>query len=403
MNMRRQQPVRPNLQVGPRQPLNSTIQKRFDNPEHNLGLKINSDLIDHKYVNVFINGGIDSSNQIGYKIAQYQNTFDYDILKNSDQYHVTISKLTFDNKIIPNMIMYVQTGQPNINLSKYSFTYQYDGNDYQEYLIYTPQNNYSQPSAPIVQQQITPYYYVNNMLHLQKMLNQTLKTSYENMFNANNVALTGLGYTINDYARFLWDDLNETFLLAYPKIYVSDPVVKLFSNKELKFDVLGPFDFYEYYGTTVNGCDFEFLFYDDNNEYDIDNFFSKQTYKYTPTSVYPISEIILESNSLETENEEIDVQLNNNSNETNQTPIIFDLSPLIENFQDGNKLIYVPSLYRLIDINSNKNIRSLNVTVKILDSRNNLIDVYLPPNSQIQIKFLFLKKNITSDSSLDTQ
>lgn len=383
--------------------LNPSIQKRVDNPEHNLPLKLNSDIIDHKYVNVFINGGTDSSNPTGYVLAQYQNTFNYDILKNSDMYHLTISKLTFDNKFIPNMIMYVQTGQTDINLSTYSFTYQYnDISNYQEYLIYTPQNNYILPPPPIVTQSITPYYYINNMLHFQKMLNQTLQTSYQNMFNDNTIALSGLGYTIDDYARFFWDEINEVFLLAYPKIYVSQPVIKLFCNKDLKFDVMGPFDFYDYYGTTVNGCDFQYLFYDDNNEYDVDNFFSKQTYKYTPVSVYPISEIILESNSLETENESIDVQLANTQNDTNETPIIFDLSPLVENFSDANKLIYVPSLYRLIDINSNKSIRSLNVTVKILDKKNNLLDVYLPPNCQVQIKFLFLKKNITSDSALSS-
>lgn len=391
------------LRTMPTQRLNPSIQRRNEAPEHNLPLKLNSDIIDHKYVNVFINGGTDPANQTGYILAQYQNTFNYDILKNSDLYHLTISKLTFDNKFIPNMIMYVQTGQSNINLSTYSFTYQYNGVlNYQEYLIYEPQNNYVSPPPPITAQDITPYYYINTMSHLTKMLNQTLITSYQNMYNANSVALSGLGYTVNDYARFFWDELNEVFLLAYPKIYVSQPVIKLFCNKDLKFDIMGPFDFYQYYGTTVDGCDFEYLFYDDNNEYDVDNFFSKQLYKYTPSSIYPISEIILESNSLETENESIDIQLQNASNDTNETPIIFDLSPLVESFTDANKLIYVPSLYRLIDINSNKSIRSLNVTVKILDKKNNLIDVYLPPNCQVQIKFLFMKKNITSDSTLNT-
>lgn len=363
---------------------------------------------DNVYLNISVKGGY-SNSPCGYLPFQYSKTYPQTIIENIENYYLTLIRAQIPLNSVGLMTVYIKDGQAqtNPNLTEFSFCFTFAGTDYYQDVIYVPQNNYPIPSPPssnppYYKQNITPYYYLNNYDQLKEILNTAITSAFNSMYSANTVALNAAGITANDQPYFIYNDSTETFSLIYKKEYVTAGV-DLYMNDGLQI-YFGSFNVFDNGLNQPNGKNYRFRFIDstnNNNEYSATENQNKQSYRFTPGWLNTVARIIISSNSLNVQNEWVQIQNDPDGLEGSSFgffPIIYDLEPLLESNTDSTSdLVYNSQLYRLIDIKSTGDVRQFDCRVQYVDRRGNISDLCIPPGLTATLKFAFVKKSLFKD------
>jgi len=331
---------------------------------------------------------------------------DIAILDDPELWHLSVIRFHLDTPNLPLMLFPVQVGQSNINKSVFSVTLSYNGNDYQQYLNFSPMNvSATLPQPPLTNQDFsTGYYDIYSYTYFINILNNALASAVTGLN-----ALGALPTTVAPY--FEWDPntlraiLNADITgydlsLATPiKIYFNSPLFTLFSS----FDAF-------YYGVDViNGKNYQFNVRNIQNG----NIYSGsggvnylqcyQEYATLGNLANPVDSIVFVTTqipvtpSIQSKPAIFNSSLNESQINTNQKTlsVLTDLQVGLDlGFETKPSIIYNPTAeYRLISLQSNQPLKSYDISVYWKDSASNFYPFYLSAGSASSIKIMFRKKD----------
>lgn len=354
--------------------------------------------------------------------ARYSEARNQAFLDDPSDYWLSILKLTADTQSLPVWRCIIQPGSIDPNLSVYSITLTFNGQEYQQFLMYESQNiGITTPPPPSqnggLQNNSNYYYDVYNYQYVPYLFNKTFKDAFIGLQN-----LVGIGVLPTIHAPVMtYDTTNQTAIIyadaaAYNGfgtvgsigIFFNAATANLFSSFPLFIDNL----------TSQTGTNFELqttLFAETNlglyppvvpSGSPIVQYNAYTIYQEIPTVQQwnPITAIVLTSSSLpvlpnntsgtltinDIRNAGQTIPVNNNSN-TLAIPILTDYSTegLYKNF-----LYYVPtSEYRRLQLYGSTPLTSIDLELFWRDRLGNLNPFLLSSNTTICIKMLFEKKN----------
>lgn len=354
--------------------------------------------------------------------ARYNEARNQAFLDNPSDYWLSILKLTADTQSLPVWRCVIQPDSPDPNLSVYSITLTYAGQEFQAYLQYDSQNKgiFTPPPPSVnggLQNNSTQYYDVYNYQYVPFLFNKTFKEAFDGL-----EALVGIGVLPTIHAPVMTYDTTNKIAIIYADetayngastagsigIYFNSATANLFSSFPLFISNL----------TSANGKNFELqtrLFADTNlGLYPPVLSTGSTIVQYPCYTLYqeistvqqwnPITAIVLTSTSLpvipnntsgsltvnDIRNATTTIPVNNNNN-TLAIPILTDYSTegLYKNF-----LYYVPtSEYRRLQLYGSTPLTSIDLELFWRDRLGNLNPFLLSSNTTICIKMLFEKKS----------
>lgn len=363
------------------------------------------DSLNNYYYNVTINNLNSNGNSI---FASFSENRVQDILPEpSNNFYLTVVRFSIPGSEIPIFIMPVQLGQPDVNLTPFSVTLSYLGNDFRVYLSYVTHDITAPiPAQPLISQDISSgYYYVYTY---QDMLNY-VNTALASAFNSLKSAFPTAPPTEAPY--FIYNPDTELISLVTQFSYSLPNSISIYTNLSLLtyFDALRV----DFYGpNSINGKDSRFIIeFTHNNSYakpggiipsppaNPDYLIFTQEFlalgKWNSmksivflTGTLPINyESVPQSPLLSSTN----ISLGAN----NFRPILTDFEPYLDQIAGSTRSIfqfYVQGPYRLIDLTSSTTIRQFDVQVFWQDHFGQLYPVYISYGQVVTIKFLFIRK-----------
>lgn len=353
--------------------------------------------------------------------AKYSEARNQAYLDNPSEYWLSILKLTADTQSLPVWRCVIQPNSPDANLSVYSITLTYGGQEFQAYLRYESQNKgIFTPSPPSLngglQNNSTYYYDVYNYQYVPFLFNKTFQEAFAGLD-----ALVGGGLPTIHPPVMTYDTTNKTAIIfadssAYNGATTAGSIGIFFNSSTA--NLFSSFPLFITNLTSTNGKNFELqtkLFAETNlGQYPPVVPAGSLLVQYTCYTLYqeiptyqqwnPITAIVLTSTSLPVlpNNTSGTLTVNdirnatttipvNNSNNTLAIPILTDYSTegLYKNF-----LYYVPtSEYRRLQLYGATPLTSIDLELYWRDRLGNLNPFLLSSNTTITIKMLFEKKN----------
>lgn len=324
--------------------------------------------------------------------AQFFETKQKNIIKNSREYHLAISRFNVPIGNIPLFIFRIQEGpaQANINLGIYQITLRFNNQNFSEYITYNPTtpglNLPNPPSLNSGKQNTTAYYYNFKIQPLLNMFNTSLSTQYTLL----KAAYPG---TLTTEAPFFWFNPETKLIKLYcedayslaneVEIWINQPSQFLFEGFDLEFfGELTRYYKFEVYTNPIrtNGFNATHIYMEQLNQ-TISKYtsFKKIVFK---TSLIPIR---LENASY-----------NNESGISVDEPILTDyvISDWLGDRE--NFIFFNRGPYRFIDLVSDNPIKSINIQVFWEDELNvlRLIDIF--PGNTLNIKLAFIIKGLSN-------
>lgn len=317
---------------------------------------------DNIYYNLSVYNPVDNNELIE---AVYSETRNETFGINPEEYALSVIRFNIPNTNIP-----IFSFQDN----SYSVTLSFGGNDLQEFVVYIPSSNedigVNQP-----------------IFKFQQFIDQ-INTALTNCYN-NFVATYGAFPTATRAPYMTYSNTGKNFSIHVEKAYETDGI-QLFMNWEL-------FRFFETFEIIFNGYnqllgkDIEIMIKDNFNNTDPDD---ATLYKFTQEIKsfylwYDISKINILSSTLNTESEYI----GNKQGKNATLDILTDFTPSVtEESFDTNYIFFPVGPYRLIDFNSNQDLRTFEFRVRWEDKYGNSYPLYLSPSDELNIKLVFIKK-----------
>ena len=319
---------------------------------------------------------------------------------------------------LPIFIPSIQLGQPNINLTTYSFTLSYTWNSIfsatsdQVYLQYIPVNfSVPLPPPPSSIQDIynNPYYYVQSYQIIVDMMNNALSQAMQSVI----IKAANFGQVLpsTNPPFFEFDPENSKFILSGDVLSCdlgAPNYISICCNTAM-YSLISSFPAF-YRGLDIpNGINYEFRLYKEPrslNVYKINSTYSVvQLYQdYDCASLFsPISSISFCTNMIPVLPANVakpqiigDTSLTMSGNNNNKSSVITDFQ------SDGSYgfsgiLSYLPQAeYRMIDLNNSAGqLNNIDITVFWKDNYANLHQMYLQSGCKCDIKILFRKKKPT--------
>ena len=348
---------------------------------------------------------------------QRQNAF----VNNSGDYYLSIIRFQVDTNALPLFVPEIVPNQSNINLTLYSVTLSYLGNDYQVSVIWNPQNAFAElPSAPNqtynkLQDNSTGYYYCFNYTYVVQLIQAALDQAHANLVAANPAVIASHAPII------IWNtDSNTAGIYAesafydnYPAGIVANPIT-IYFNSALA-NLLPSFVAINY-GTVgvTNGKNYGLA---------IANFNGSQTIylptsapsasQYVATTVFqeystvsswtPISSIVFTSATLPIVPNQLSAPLifadggivyAGDGNNANFAQVISDF--VADNGVYKPSLLYTPTQLRLIDLFGNQPISQIDISVFWKSKLGEFFPLQLNSGGSCSIKVLFTKKGSIS-------
>lgn len=348
---------------------------------------------------------------------QRQNAF----VNNSGDYYLSIIRFQVDTNALPLFIPEIQPNQANVNLTVYSVTLSYLGNDYQVSVIWNPQSAFTkEPSAPNqtynkLQDNSTGYYYAFNYTYVIQLIQAALDTAHANLIAANPAVAASHSPII------IWNtDSNTAGIYAESSFYDNYPVgtvvnpITIYFNSPLA-NLLASFVAINY-GTVgvTNGKNFGLA---------IANFNGSQTIylptsapaasQYVATTVFqeystvsswtPISSIVFTSATLPIVPNQLSAPLifadggivyAGDGNNSNFAQIISDF--VADNGVYKPSLLYIPTQIRLIDMFGNQPISQIDISVFWKSKLGEFFPLQLNSGGSCSIKVMFTRKGSES-------
>jgi hypothetical protein len=347
------------------------------------------------------------------------------IVSNAGDYYISVVRFQVETPTLPLMIPQAQIGQTDPNKLIYTITLTYtdptSGNHYEKQtnLTFIPQNlNEPIPSPPIVQQDITSaYYFLNNFQHFILILNNAINQCFDDL----EVDVVAGGDTLpTSNAPFMeFDPINclytlngdilgyETSNVNHISIFMNSPLFTLFSSLEAyNFGNSG----------IVNGK---------NNQLILRNI--RNTNIYTPVapspSYYqsygeystsplwnPVISLSFQAALVPIVPEQqskplifnSDVLFGEGGNNSALSNVLTDLQVFLTKGNEYKPLIqYTPTAeYRMIDLQGNQPIRSIQISCFWKDRFGNLHPFTLASGCNASMKILFRKKTYLTGEKL---
>lgn len=355
--------------------------------------------IDNIYYNITINH---EDNPKG--LARFEENRTESILPKCSDYYVTVQRFYVPMSLIPIMIADIQENQANPNLMTYSVGLQYIGVYARQYLTFVPDSlNVSVPPPPSAnpngKQSKSEYYFIHSIQSLLNMFNTAF---------INTLPLVGAPvgseppYVIYDQTTNLFSIICQT---AFYDNSLPNPISIYFNNAASPLFLGMPM--YTLPNSGANGKDYQVIV---QNTYD--NFYNPPYLAPTiPPAYYKITQnynslsnwnsmlsIVFTSNTIPIRGEQIPAS--RGSGDANFRNIITDFQPLFT--QNGllrDAAQYFPQgPYRLIDLTSTTELRKFDLQVYWQDKNGFLYNVYVAPNETLNVKLLFIKKDLYKTS-----
>lgn len=351
--------------------------------------------IDNVYYNITINY---EDNPGG--VAYFQENRTEPIITNCNNYYVTVQRFYVPMSQIPIMIADIQENQANPNLMTYSVGLQYIGIYARQYLTFVPDNlNVAVPPPPSLnpqgKQSKSEYYFINS---IQSLLN---------MFNSAFAALMPLvGAPVGAEPPYIiYDDATNLFSVVCQTAYfdqsLPNPINIYFNSAAFPLFLGIPAN--KLPNGSGNGKEYQIIIKNTYNNYynppflapSIPPAYYKITQNYSSLSNWnSMISIVFTSNTIPIRGEQIPAV--RGSGESNFRNIITDFQPLFT--QTGllrDAAQYFPQgPYRLIDMTSTGELRKFDLSVYWQDKNGNLYNLTIAPNETLNIKLLFIKKDL---------
>jgi len=328
---------------------------------------------DNIYVDLLVTNSVQTQANNRVPVKFYLNQ-SQPVLRDTTDYKMSVVRFSLNTESLP--VFIPQFSDVQTNTTVYSCTMEYNGNVYQRFMEFVPQN--TNPFEADERYQVHSYQYViylfNNMLNeclvgLNNIENSSVTIAPTFKFDVNS-QLCSLEFD-SDYYGF-----NESGKI---NIYFNTQLYALFSTLPASM----------VYGNS--GMDFQI-----NNVISADSNVMIQEYK-TIELWNPVSSIIFTTNMLPVyDSVTAPIQVYENGELTNNNTSYHFLNILTDFI--GNDLIftpyveYIPSIYRFIDLKPNSTIRNIDMQVYWMDKSNGkLKPLYLVPGGRCSVK-LYLQK-----------
>jgi hypothetical protein len=343
-----------------------------------------------------------------------------------ESYYMSIVRFSLDTPTLPVIQPEIQPNQTNVNLTTYSITLSWTNPvalfqtfDYQQYLIYAPQNlAVTIPSAPAfttnkLQNNATGYYDIINYQYFIYLVNQTFLAAY----NGLSAVVTASGLVLpTTYAPVMdWNVSDNTAVITadnagyndlaanYIKIYFNPSMYQLFSsfpviiegfdagigkNVRIVTNSLGGSNLVQYPPTAPL-------------------YTGVQIYQeFSTVSLWtPITSIVFTSNTVPVVTTQLSAPLLffngatfvGGGNNSNVAQVITDF--IADEARYKPTLIYEPSAqYRLIELVGNTPLTTFDVSVYYKNRVGELIPFRLSSGSSATIKVLFSRKGTAGNT-----
>lgn len=392
---------------------------------------------DHIYYNIEISNSV---NKNGNKDprgipASYSENLTQPIINNPSDYYLTILRFTIPGSGIPILTMDIQPNQPDINLTPYSFTLNYNNIHIQKFIMFKNWNNQNLPRPPNPIRANDPYYFIFEYNIMIQMMNTALKEAFNELVAA--VAPAVLPVTEPPF--FIYDETTQLISIIaqknYSPILAGEETVKIYANTALYTRFLSSL-FVQFDGYNKNdGRNYHILFppvqvttisdtidilpkYNDSfvsganptqmygNRYytgSVNNppEYLINTQEYNTIQYWnSFKKIVFTTNLIPIQSEYVPSSSTSGNNHTVGTvafrPILTDYEPLLSAAGDcRSELQYFnQGEYRLVDLISTSPLQKIDIQVYWEDFDNNLYPVMIASNQLATIKMLFVKKDL---------
>ena len=345
---------------------------------------------------------------------QLQYSRDEAFINNPFLYKCAISKMTIDTYggsmplMMPKMLIGLdENGNTNTNVNKlaYSFTLQYyvsstEIYEIQKYVIFIPQNTTTQPTAYVIQDVSSDYYYIYSYDYFVKLLNNTLEECYD----ALNGAVTG---GISSYAPFL--SLADNILIfngdkTKYDLNLTTPRIKIFCNTPM-YELLNGFQWNKQ-SIIADGKNYQLnLTSENSNTLSLDNYDAlTQLQIYSSLSNWnPVQSIVITTNNIPIESQMMaplqilePKQVYNDGNKQSLN-ILTNLDVDLTDNPTG----YLPQIsygtsnnYRFVDLKNALSFNNIDISVYWLDHYQRLHPMFLAPQAKASIDLVFVNRNV---------
>lgn len=325
------------------------------------------------------------SNDSRYSIrCEFDQTRGSTIVDKASDYYMTVARFELPGYFLPALIMPIQEGQDDINLSEYSVTLEYNGETVVQYLEYESVTlGVNPPTTP--GDNSNEYYNVYSYQQLVSILNTAFSNAFDQFTDTPALAVA---------PQMVYTSSTKLFTLVVQSDYYADSdddAIKIYMNYQL-YPLFEGFHVEEYVGSdgdnTEDNKDFRFVIAQTTtNEIDADYYYITQNYISTP-NWNPFKRILFIADGMPVQSELIP------SNDDAYENVLIDFRPDESSSQDIRSVYqYNPYFYRLINLVSNSEIRRVAFRIFWEDQDNNLYPLRIPYRQNLSVKFAFIKKS----------
>lgn len=364
------------------------------------------------YYNVVINNSTENS-----IFANYSEQRDIPLLKNPSDYYMSIIRFSVPGFSIPIAII-PWTNAPTLPATTpFNILLSYNGTTITQNVPYFSRT--INPNFQVLPN--SPYFYVYTYQHLIDLINNAFVLALAALNTALGTPIAGavapyLTYdastqliTFNLQKEF-YETPSANYNTASPTLPAN--IINIFLNRDI-FKYFQGMTFM--YNLTLEGEPYPYWFLAEDTH---DNTFINPVGSTLPANVYlaerqqfntlnnwnSFNSLAFISKSLPIL-KEFTPNLNVSTNATTQAssntlPLITDYVPLLINAGDQRAdFVYnASSLYRLIELQTGEPLRSIDLTVVWIDQYNNQYPILLEPGQSINIKFMFIRKDLYKET-----
>ena len=339
----------------------------------------------------------------------FSETRGHNIVNDAASYSVAVARFSIDTLSLPVWIPLVQTGQPNVNLSVYSFTMTYKDFTHQQYLQFLPQDStILAPQPPTdVQDMSSEYYFVHSFQYVVDLLNNTFKQALAGL--KTKVEAGGDSLPTNTAPWFSYDPSSSELILNADEngfeetlmnpisVYMNDAMHKLISS----------FQTYNYSVGATNGMQYKFRIYNSHGQNrmelanDLNVLLMFQEYPCTG-QWSPIESLLFTSSNLPIRKSLVPkgtifgggAQPGSSFSDLE----IATLTDFIISQESGKEsrgsIEMVPYFYRKIDLTSHSSVNAVHISVFWKDVYGNIYPIKLPSGTSATIKLVFIRRGL---------